>query len=59
MALRVVLKLDVGDDKTLENCDKTAQAIYSRFQQENPDLKGVRWNIDLGNGKYALGAWLF
>ena len=58
MKLGALLRIDIGENKSLENANKVAGEIYQIFLKENPDLKGIRWNIDLGEEKFALGMFL-
>lgn len=55
MELRTIIKIDIGEDKSIENCNKIAGEVYQCLIKEDPNLKGIRWNIDLGENKYAMG----
>jgi len=58
MKLGVILRIDIGEDKSIENVNKVAGEIYQVMLKENPELKGIRWNIDLNDNKFALGMFL-
>jgi len=58
MKLGTILRFYLGAEKSPEECNKVIADFVARLKQDDPNLSGQKWSIDLGDSKRAFGMFL-